>query len=231
MKRIGKVLVLGILAGLFIGLGGFAFVACVAYGGEAGKIYGSLAFSVGLFMVCFFGANLYTGKIGFAFENRSWSNALDLFVMLIGNAIGSIGLGYLVYGAVVNLGSQDLLNTAVKISANRCILTPQGGCENWYSSLLLAVLCGMLVFLAVKLYKDGPNFGVKILGLVMCVFTFVVSGTEHCIADMFYFSMGNSWSLGSFLNILLGILGNSLGAWLVWGLFALSKREIEQKKC
>ena len=86
----------GILAGLAIGVGGFLYILMTwAIKGQAGQILGSILFSVGLFTVCTFYLSLYTGKIGLVFEKKQEKSFyLSLPIMLVGNAIGAIGLGY-----------------------------------------------------------------------------------------------------------------------------------------
>ena len=52
-----KLFVPSILAGIAISLGGFCFLSV------ENKLVGSILFSVGLFLVCTRGYNLYTGKV------------------------------------------------------------------------------------------------------------------------------------------------------------------------
>ena len=68
MKRLLKIVLLGIAAGASIGLGGLAFLACKAQpeAGALGHIAGSFMFSIGLLCVCSFGFVLFTGKVGYA---------------------------------------------------------------------------------------------------------------------------------------------------------------------
>jgi formate/nitrite transporter FocA (FNT family) len=209
-----KIFLSGIAAGLFIGIGSFAFVASVALDGGVGKIIGSILFSVGLFLVCFFQVHLYTGKIGFLFENKP-SFLLDLLLMLIGNVVGACGSGYLAYLALSSSPDDKIYSVCWNLARSRAINLGDYG-ENWYKAFFMAVFCGMLVFLAVYVWKKSENWGVKIFGLVMCVTAFVVTGMEHCIANMFYFSAANEWNLGTVLNVLICIVGDSVGSWLVW---------------
>ena len=87
---------LGILAGAAIGLGGFLNLLLVSTGIEACRYLGGMVFSIGLFTVCFFGLHLYTGKVGYVMENDR-SYALSLVIMYIGNVIGAVGFGYLMF--------------------------------------------------------------------------------------------------------------------------------------
>jgi formate/nitrite transporter FocA (FNT family) len=215
-----KVLVSGVLAGLFIGLGSFAFVGCLSIDPTIGKIIGSALFSVGLFCVCFFGVCLYTGRIGFCFEQKG-NYFLDLVLMLAGNFIGAAGAGSLVCLALHGTDNKILAN-CVSIAQSRAIQLADGATgEPWYRALIMSILCGMLVFLAVYIWKKAENWGIKAAGLILCVWTFVVTGTEHCIANMFYYAAAWQWNWGNFLNVVICIVGNSVGAWALWGLFKL----------
>ena len=49
----------------------------------------------------------------------------------------------------------------------------------------------------------------------LLIFAFVASGFEHCIANMYYFSVSSTWSLNTLLYLLVMILGNSLGGILI----------------
>lgn len=206
MKKLLKTFFLGILAGFAIGLGSFAFVMCKAAGSH---IVGSFAFSIGLLLVCFLGLNLYTGKIGFAIDGPK-ENVINLAPIYVGNIVGAVLSGYLFFFATKNLpGVVDSINGVV---AARVI----GDADPWYRCLIMSSLCGIFVFLAVYGYKKFENPGLKAFAIIMCVFIFVVTGMEHTIANMVYFSFGNAWSWNAVLNIVITTIGNSLGALLAY---------------
>ena len=101
----GKMLVLGMMAGAFIGLGSFVFVLATAAGGDAfqgmmGKLVGAALFPVGLMLVILCGAELFTGnnlmslalmdkKITAAQMLKNWG------LVYIGNFIGSLIVAFL----------------------------------------------------------------------------------------------------------------------------------------
>ena len=43
----------------------------------------------------------------------------------------------------------------------------------------------------------------------MCVF--ILCGFEHCVANMYYFTMGGAWSGRAILYLLVMTLGNAVG--------------------
>ena len=58
------------------------------------KIIGAFLFSIGLFMICANGFNLYTGKIGYVIDNKP-KYLIELLLTIIGNLLGTVGCGYL----------------------------------------------------------------------------------------------------------------------------------------
>ena len=212
---------LGILAGIAIGLGGFLNLLLVSTGIEALRYLGGFVFSVGLFTVCFFGLHLYTGKIGYVMENKK-SFALNLFIMYIGNVIGAVGFGYLMHltGAIQE--------TATTVALNKIVFDGEVG-SSPLKILLFSFFCCIMVFLAVDVYKKSNNWIIKIANLVVCVALFVITGMEHCVANMFYFAFANTYSthfLNAFLALLIATAGNSLGAIATY----LVVREVNRKK-
>ena len=80
-----------------------------------------------------------------------------------------------------------------------------------FSILILAVFCGILMYVAVDGFKSKENP----LILIFCVSVFILCGFEHCIANMFYFSLAGVWSAKTFGYLLVMTLGNSLGGMLI----------------
>ena len=197
----------GILAGLAIGVGGFLYILMVfLIKGELGKVLGSTLFAVGLFTVCTFSLHLYTGKIGLVYEKRQTNTFyICLPIMLIGNAIGAIGLGYICYFAFRNLDIfQVALNTAnARLSFNSF--------DAYLSCCIKSLLCGLCVYLAVKSFAYKRISIIGTLLLIIFVFIFVYCGFQHCVANMFYFGFANSWMWQTAVDLVLCILFNSIG--------------------
>ena len=197
----------GILAGAAIGVGGLLYILMTfLLPNELGKVLGSLLFAVGLFTVCTFSLSLYTGKFGLVFEGKQTATFyISLPIMIIGNAVGAIGFGYICYFAFRNL---DIHQTAVLASESRLVFS------NFYDFLSCSVkslLCGLCVYLAVKSFAYKRISFIGTLLLVLFVFIFVYCGFQHCIANMFYFSFANGWCGNATINLVLCILFNSLG--------------------
>ena len=220
-----KTFLLGLLAGIAIALGGLVYPAVSSSGGDPtlAKIGGGFLFSLGLMTICGFGLFLFTGKIGYVTDN-SPEYLLHLLLGYLGNFVGALTIGYLCY-AIPAIRDGAIGAVARGIASSRDVLS---GGEPWYSALLLGFLCGFFVYIAVAIYKAKPGV-IGLVGLMFAVASFTVMGAEHCIANMFYFSISNGWSGGTILNVLLVTVGNSGSAILFHVLlkFALPKKEGE----
>ena len=196
-----------ILAGAAIGFGGFLYVIMVHFvPGELGKILGSILFAVGLFTVCTFALNLYTGKIGLIYEKKQEKRFyISLPIILLGNAVGAFALGYICYFIFRNT---EVLQTVENVCKSR---TNLANLDDYLSCIIKSMLCGLCVYLAVKSFGLNRLKPVGIILLVLFVFIFVYSGYQHCIANMFYFGFGNHISGYTFLNLGLVIIFNSIG--------------------
>lgn len=202
-----KVLLFGIFAGLAIGLGSLAFTLTSAYlTSKEGLMFASMLFSIGLILVCVLGLQLYTGKIGVVFDNREKlaENAINLPIMLVGNAIGAFALGILCHFIFMHVPEIAARIEAISVAKTASKFV-----------LLEGIFCGALVYIAVYCYKNFQNWGMKIIGIIVAVTLFVYCGFQHCIANMFYFGMAFNWNIDMLWNLLLVILTNSVGALLV----------------
>ena len=196
MKKYLKILVKSILAGLMIVIGGTINLSI-------GGLAGSILFAIGLFMIVVHGYNLYTGKIGYLFDNGK-KFIIELTITLFGNLISTISGGYLLLLTRVGNKLQNAASVLVKVKLE----------DTWYSILILSIFCGMLMYLAVNLYKELKDVG-RYIAIFICVCVFILCGFEHCVANMYYFSVSNMWNLNTLLYLLIMILGNSIGSLII----------------
>ena len=222
-----KVLLFGIYAGLAIGLGSLVFTIVSAYlNNTGGMIFASALFSIGLILVCTLGLQLYTGKVGVVFDNREQlkENAINLPIMLAGNAIGAFGLGIICHFVFMNI--PEVADRILAISLGK---------TNSTTVFLQGIFCGALVYIAVYFFKNLQNWAMKIIGIITAVTLFVYCGFQHCIANMFYFGMAFNWNIDMLWNLLIVILTNSIGALLIRCMVHLAaliaaKKEPEDKE-
>ena len=180
----------GVSAGICIALGGSVFLA------TDNRVVGAVLFSVALLCICMKGYALFTGKVGFVPEDRSKAALQLLFAGLLGNLIGTF-----LCGLVLRFALPAYAETALKLCQAKLSLAPA-------AVLVRGAFCGILMYLAVSIWKERQSP----LGILFCIPVFILSGFEHSIADMFYFSLAGTVFQGrSLLFLLLVVLGNSLG--------------------
>ena len=199
LKRELKTFILAICAGICIGIGGTVFLA------SPNNIIGAFLFCVGLLTILVFKFNLYTGMLGYVLDNKP-SYLFTVLVVWCGNFVGTALTALL----VKSTRSGDALAAKAQALAQTKLN------DKLISLFILGIFCGILMYLAVETYKHkelGDIF--RFAALFLCVALFILSGFEHCIANMYYFSVAGVWSCNTLLMILLMTLGNSLGGWLL----------------
>ncbi len=187
-----------VLAGIMIGIGGTIYLSI------DNNVVGASLFGIGLFMIVIYGFNLYTGKIGYLVDNFNFKYIKMLVITLIGNFIGTFFVGYILKFTRIYSLIHDKAKLLVNVKLDDSLI----------SILILAFFCGILMYLAVNTYKENKDIS-KYLGVFLGVIVFILCGFEHCIANMYYFSVANIWNLNTLLYLLIMILGNSLGGMLV----------------
>ncbi len=187
-----------VLAGIMIGIGGTIYLSI------DNKVVGASLFGIGLFMIVIYGFNLYTGKIGYLVDNFNFKYIKMLVITLIGNFIGTFFVGYILKFTRIYSLIHDKAKLLVDVKLDDSLI----------SILILAFFCGILMYLAVNTYKENKDIS-KYLGVFLGVIVFILCGFEHCIANMYYFSVANIWNLNTLLYLLIMILGNSLGGMLI----------------
>ena len=194
MKKDINILIRGIYAGVMIGIGGISYLAITD------KVIGAFLFSIGLLTICMYDMNLYTGKIGYLIGSKA-SYIQELITTLIGNFIGSYLVGYIIR-----------LTRFTSYSTNALEIVNAKLNDHLLSIFILAFFCGILMYLAVNNFKNNKHGIERIIGIFMSVMTFLLCGFEHCIANVFYISVTNMWSLRAILCLSIVILGNTAGA-------------------
>lgn len=189
-NKFSQTLFLGILAGMFIALG--AFGSAVAshsiqnFGVQ--KFIAGLVFPVGLLLVVICGAELFTGNclLSVAVAQRRISikdMARNLTIVFVGNFIGAIIIASLVYGAgLLDFNHGALGAYVIKAATKKANLS-------FSEALFSGILCNIIVSLSVwATYASKDIAGKAIMGFIP-IFVFVISGFEHCVANMYYFTI------------------------------------------
>jgi len=202
-----KELVYGILAGFCIGLGGTFLLSCK---NTAGIVVAALFFTIGLFTICERGYNLFTGKVCYVFDNKP-KYLIFLLVVWIGNLLGTM----LIAGILRLTSVHDAIQPVAAAMVDTKMSEYNGSFGLRLLSLFcLGILCDVFIFIAVNGYAKSKYQMGKYLSLIFGVTCFIVCGTEHSIADMYYWAVsGRLYSnFGkSILCLLVITLGNSVG--------------------
>ncbi len=197
MKKYVDFLIKGFYAGILISIGGIAYLAI------ENKIVGSFIFSFGLLTICIYSFNLFTGKVGYVLVNKI-NYIIELLISLVGNFLGTFAVGSLMRLTRFT----NYIDTATNIVNTKLN-------DNILSIFILSIMCGMIMYIAVNNYKKETDVVGKYIAIFMGVMAFILCGFEHCVANMFYFSIAGIFSLKVFCYLLVMILGNSIGSIII----------------
>jgi formate transporter len=227
-----SLVMLGALAGTFIGFGALFYTIIVSdntLSYAMARILGGLCFSLGLVMVVIAGAELFTGNI---LITMAWADGKvslkqllrNWIVVCISNAAGAAGLALLVFLS----GSWDMNGGAIgqtylKIAISKSI-------RPFWELFFLGVLCNNLVCLAIWMSFAGRTILDKCIAVVFPVTAFVAAGFEHSIANMYFYSIAGLLKMGghplpnnaeligipgALHNLITVIMGNVIGGSLL----------------
>lgn len=197
MKRYIDIFLRAVITGFAIGIGGIVYLSC------DNKYVGSFLFGTGLFVILTFGLSLFTGKVGYAVENKP-AYLIDLAVIWLGNLAGTVITGLLILCTRISgIGEKAAAICEAKFN------------DNLVSIFILAFFCGMLMFIAADGFKNIENQFGKIMAIFLPVMVFILSGFEHCIANMFYFTAAQAWSLKALGYLMIMTLGNAGGGMFI----------------
>lgn len=196
-----KMLVLGILAGAYIGFGA-NLATKVGAAPDANTAMGiflfGAVFSVGLMMVVIAGAELFTGNnmacmLAVFNGQATWGGLLKNWVVVwIANFIGSVLLVFIIFGGAY-WSMKDPATGAIGLSAMgaKAVGIAHGKLSlSWGEAFLRGICCNWLVCLAVWLAFAAKDAIGKIFGIFFPIMAFVSSGFEHSVANMFFIPMG-----------------------------------------
>lgn len=236
-------IVLGLLAGAFIAFGAILMTVVLTGAGElpwgVARLLAGLVFSLGLILVIVGGAELFTGdslmivacasrRITLAALLRAWS------LVYVGNIVGAVGTAALVFLAGEHgFAGGAVGKTALAIASAKAALPT-------IQLFFLAVLCNVLVCLAVWMSFGARSATDKVMVIVPPITAFVAAGFEHSVANLYLLPFGLAvkawagpefWSAigqtaaaypaltagGVLHNIIVATIGNLVGGSLMVG--------------
>ncbi len=188
-----KTFVLAIAAGALIAFGAQVSLT-VMTGTEQlswglAKLVGAMTFATGLMMVVLTGAELFTGNVMMSFAViekktsfmkllRNWS------IVYLGNFVGSIILAALIYFSGCSHNSHEALGVMGLTTAYSKASLPL------VEAFTRGILCNWLVCLAIWMASSSRHVIGKIFAIFFPIMTFVASGYEHSIANMYFLTNG-----------------------------------------
>lgn len=188
-----------IVSGVYVTFAAVVYLFTVNTTGS--KLLGGLLFSFALLAIVGRGYYLYTGKIGYLLPYKK-GNLKMIGITLLGNMTGIVITGSLL---LIAKGA-DLTPLATPLIDSKFYS------HQWYETLILAFFCGILMYTAVDGYYKITDPLIRVLIVIFSVILFLISGYEHCIANMVYIVLAKKFSFQIFGYLLLMILGNALGA-------------------
>ena len=233
-RAAGPLILLGILAGVLIALGCSATNTAV-YGIEnawTARMVLGLLFPFGLGMVVLMGAELFTGNsliVISVLEKKCSARAMlrNWGIVYAANFAGSllVAAGCVYFGQLRYSGGQLAVYT-MRCALAKCTMP-------FANAFVMGFFCNVLVCLGVLMAMVSTDAASRIMAAFLPVCYFVISGFEHCVANMYYIPAGlmaktvpayaqlaaeagldlSRLTVGSFLlgNLLPVTLGNILG--------------------
>ena len=236
-------LVLGILGGAYIALAAYGstissfnlLADLTTYG--LGKFVSGIVFTTGLIMVILSGAELFTGNVLICvsvFEKKTslMSMLRNWVIIYFANLIGAVVIAVMISASGLWGSGEGALGVAtIKIALAKVNL-------DFTAAFVLGILCNWLVCLGVWFSYAADTVVSKVAGIFFPVMLFVLSGYEHCVANMYYIPAGilakaeygaqggfsdvalNSLNWGTFMssNLIPVTLGNIVGGAVMVGM-------------
>lgn len=187
-----------VLAGFMIGVGGTVYLS------QSNPVVGSFLFAIGLFTVVVFQLHLFTGKIGYTpFQKPVY--LVELTITWLGNLVGTGITAWMVRNSRIYAGISERVSGIAEVKL----------ADGFLSIFLLAIFCGLLMFIAVDSFRNVQGSTLRFIGVFIPVMVFILSGFEHVVANMYYFSLAGVWSGHCFMSVIVMTLGNSVGGMLI----------------
>ena len=198
-----KILLKSILGGICISIGGTVYLM------SPNAIVGVFLFSIGLLTIISNSFVLYTGQVGYLGTKKD-RNLVYLFLTFLawaGNFIGCFITAKIISFTRIYPLIYDKVKSVVDIKVNDAPI----------SIFILAIFCGILMYVAVDGSRECTKKQMYVTGvalIILPVVVFILSGFEHVVANMFYFSLANTLSFDVFKLIMIMTAGNAIGAML-----------------
>lgn len=189
--KLVKMIMMGFFAGMFIAIGAEGSNLAVHTVDNLGvaKLVAGCIFPVGLMMLSIIGTELFTGNcmmLAAVVDGRIKLVAMlkNWVVVYLSNMLGSIITAALVYGSGQFDSSAGALGAyTIKVAMGKTGLS-------FDKALMSGIMCNVLVCIAVLMASSAKDVIGKLFACFFPIMIFVVSGFEHCVANMYYIPAG-----------------------------------------
>lgn len=207
-----QIFVSAFLAGILIGIAGLLELLLH----DTFPIAAALAFGAALLAISTLNLHLYTAKAGYLFWDSATvgKRAMHLLIALVGNVAGAG-----VVGVALSFVFSDSGFAAAAVA--ECFDVDAT------SAAVSALLCGVLMFVAVHGYRRARNEIVGSLVLLGASAAIVLCGFEHSITDVFFVAFTRESALRGLTVAGIAVLGNLVGAVLFELLYEYKKSDSE----
>lgn len=186
-----KLIVFGIMAGMFIALGAAGSSVAMHNVSNVGlsRLLGGLIFPVGLMMIVFIGGELFTGDclliLGVMDKKVKVLSMIKVLVIVwLSNLVGAVIIAALAYFSGQFNYTDGLLGAfTIKVAYGKVTMS-------FGQAFSSGILCNIFVCGAVLIAAAAKDIAGKVWGIFFPIMAFVVSGYEHCVANMYYIPAG-----------------------------------------
>lgn len=210
----------------------FAIVAAFSDVGSEfigiGRIVGALIFGFALVFIYYSKSELLTSNmmivsIGAYHRRTTALKALRILALCYGgNIIGGLVVALLVFGSSLGDGT---VGTLMRGAVDHKLAYLSDGVSGWSDLFVRAILCNLMINLAMLLVFNGliKDDLTKSLAMIVSVFVFAFAGFEHSVANTVLFSvvgLSHGLDLAPALgNLGIVLLGNFVGGGLLIGYY------------
>ena len=186
-----RLLVMGILAGIYIACGASASSVAMHNISNVGiaRLVGGCIFPVGFITIVLIGGELFTGDCLMVFgairgKYRVSAMIRVLTLVFIFNLIGGIVVAVLIYfSGQINFTDGLLGAYTIKVALSK-VSVP------FTTAFVSGILCNVFVCMASLMACSAKTAVGKVWASFFPIMAFVVSGFEHCVANMYYIPAG-----------------------------------------
>ena len=186
-----KLILLGIVAGFFIGIGAEASSLAMHGISNVGlaKTVAGAVFPIGLMLIVLLGGELFTGNclISMAvYDKKAKLKGMirNLTIVYISNFIGAALMAWMINNCgQLNFSDGGAGAFTIKVALGKVGIDP-------IQAIVSGILCNILVCLAIFMAATAKDVAGKCIAIFFPIFVFVISGFEHCVANMYYIPAG-----------------------------------------